>query len=203
MRALRLRGLRLGLLGVALGVYAASTSRIGAQRFEEYSGGNTEATSLEWRIHAWSSVLGAWRENPVLGNGVGSTQSPTILGGHIPHNEYVRLLAETGVVGLVVVVGLGLWVALRLRARMRLAQHPAAAAFGLAVVTGFAVNALAANTMLYSSSFYLALFAVGACWRIAREDLELPAARGEAAGEDCAPNGGRWVTDPESKSPTR
>jgi len=194
----------LGLLGVALGLYAASTSRVGAQRFAEYSSDNTGDTSLDWRIHAWASVLNAWRANPALGNGTGSSQSPTILQGNIPHNEYVRLLAETGVVGLVAAVALGLWVAARLRARMRTAQHPAAAAFGLAVVTGLAVNALAANTMLYTTSFYLALFAIGACWRIAREDPAvetLPGAPG--TGEDRAPIGGRWVTDPDPKSPTR
>ncbi len=186
----------LGLLGVALGIYAATTSRVGAQRFAEYSSDNTEGTSLDWRIHAWGSVLNAWRRNPVLGNGIGATQSPTILQGNIPHNEYVRLLAEVGLVGLLAVVVLGLWLAARLRGRMHTARYPAAAAFGLAVLTGIAVNALAANTMLYSVSFYTALFALGACWRISGE------AQPET-GEDLAPIGGRWVTDPEPKSPTR
>ena len=186
----------LGLLGVALGVYAASISRVGAERFAEYSSDNTETTSLAWRVHAWGSVLGAWRRNPVLGNGVGTSESDLILAGNIPHNEYVRLLAETGLVGLAVVVALGVWLAVRLRSRMRSARYPAAAAFGLAVLTGLAVNALAANTMLYSVSFYLALFAIGACWRISAEAAPAP-------GEDVAPNGGRWVTDPLPKSPTR
>lgn len=183
----------LGLLGLALGAYAATTSRVGAARLAEYSSDNTEGTSLDWRIHAWANVLGAWRRNPVLGNGIGATQSDSIIEGNIPHNEYVRLLAETGVVGLAVVVGVGLWFALRLRARMRSATYPAAAAFGLAIITGLAVNSLAANTMLYSVPFYVALFAVGACWRITRP----------REGEDLALNGGRWVTDPMAKSPTR
>ena len=186
----------LGLLGVALAVYAASTSRIGAERFAEYSPDNTEGTSLDWRIHAWGSVLAAWRRNPVFGNGIGSAQSDSIIQGNIPHNEYVRLLAETGLVGLGLVVTLGVWLALRLRRRMHTARFPAAAAFGLAIVTGLAVNALAANTMLYSVSFYVALFAIGACWRITNEPPPGP-------GEDLAPNGGRWVTDPVPKSPTR
>lgn len=176
----------LGAAGVLLGVYAATTSRVGAQRIAEYTGDSGRDTSLEWRIQAWGNVMNAWREQPVFGHGVGATQSPTILAGHIPHNEYVRILAETGVVGLALVLGLGLWLA----GRLRRAREGAPAALGLAVLTGLAVNALAANTLLYSVSTYTALFVLAACWRLSR-------------GEVPAPNGGRAVEEVRAKSPSR
>jgi len=184
----------LGLLGVALGVYAALTSQIGAQRLEEYNGSRSETTSLEWRFEAWGAVLAAWRRNPLWGNGVGSTLSPSILQGNIPHNEYVRLLAELGVIGLAVVVFLTVAYARAMASRRRSSPYPAASAFAIAALTGTAVNAFAANTMLYSVSFYVTLFVLGACWRISQS---VPG----AVGEDSAPIERRWATDPD-RTPT-
>ncbi|NLF05711.1 MAG: O-antigen ligase family protein [Actinomycetales bacterium] len=181
----------LSLLGVALAVYAATTSQVGAQRLAEYSSSNTEETSFAWRIQAWGHVLDFWRANPVWGNGIGSTSSPTVLGGSIPHNEYVRLLAELGLVGLGAVLVLGALVARALARRVHTSAYPAASALALAALAGTAVNALAANTMLYSVSFYTTLFVIGGCWRLSMTSPVVT-----PAGEDPGHIARRWVTSP-------
>lgn len=164
----RLGRIVLGTVGGALVVYAAVTSDVGTRRLTELTAG-TGDNSVTWRFHAWDKVLDAWRANPVLGNGIGATQSDSILAGNIPHNEYVRLLAEGGVVGLALVLGLGLWLTARFVGRLRSGGDRPSSALALAVIAGLAVNALAANTALYTVAFYLALFMVAGSWRVGRE----------------------------------
>lgn len=156
----------LGTATVGLAVFAAVNSRIGAQRLSEFGGGPGGNASFQWRLQAWDKVLDAWRVHPWLGNGVGSTQSDLILVGSIPHNEYVRLLAEVGVVGTVVVLLVGLRYAFVMIGRLRAGYGPPAASLALATLGGLAVNGLAANTMLYSASFYVALFILAAAARV-------------------------------------
>lgn len=174
----------LGVVGLGLAAYAAVTSSVGAERLSEYTGPGTEETSFEWRVLAWEQVLDAWRRHPVFGNGIGSTYSDAILRGNIPHNEYVRLLAEIGVVGLLAVIVGALWYAHRMHQLMKAGHAPKACALALAILAGLAVNALAANTALYTVAFYLALFTLAACWRIAQDSVR---AEPSAAG----PNGRR------------
>lgn len=185
----------LSTLGLALAVYAATTSRVGAQRLAEYSQSSGEETSLAWRVQAWEHVLAFWRSNPVWGNGIGSTTSPTVLGGHIPHNEYVRLLAELGVVGLAGILVVTALTARSLVRSGRVSSTPAASAFALATLAGLAVNALAANTMMYTVAFCTALYIVGACWRISHQT------EGDQTGEDLARIERRWATAP-GQTPT-
>jgi len=175
----------LSIIGVGLAVYAAVTSQVGAQRLAEYTGGSSEETSFAWRVQAWGEVLAFWRANPVWGNGIGSTAAPTVLGGAIPHNEYVRLLAELGLVGLGLTLVAGILLARSLVRAGRTSPYPAAGALALATLTGMAVNALAANTMLYSVSFYVSLFVMGSCWRLVQ---------GEQASEDPGEITHRWDT---------
>jgi len=181
----------LSLVGVGLAVFAATTSQVGAQRLEEYSGSNSDETSLAWRFEAWTHVLDFWRTNPVWGNGIGSTSSPAVLGGSIPHNEYVRLLAEVGLIGLGATILFGVLLTRSLLRTVHASAYPAASALALAALAGTAVNALAANTMLYSVSFYATLFVLGACWRLAQTAPLLT-----PAGEDPGQIARRWVTSP-------
>lgn len=159
----------LGLLALAVAVVMALDSKAGAGRLTEYtSGGSVDDTSLGWRFQAWAKVLAVWREHPVLGNGIGATTSGIIL--HtIPHNEYVRLLAEVGVVGLAAVVLLVVWYAVAMTRRLLSGAPRAVCALGLAVLAGSVINGLAANTMLYTVSFMTTVFILSGCWRIARD----------------------------------
>ncbi|WP_315095900.1 O-antigen ligase family protein [uncultured Cellulomonas sp.] len=163
----RMHRVVLGLLAVVVTVVAAINSQIGATRFSEFSGG-TEDTSLGWRYQAWAKVLAAWHEHPVFGNGLGATTSGIILKS-IPHNEYVRMLAEVGVVGLTVLSLLALWYAVAMLRRLLAGSPRSVCALGLAVLVGTMVNAIAANTMLYTVAFMTTVYVLSACWRIARE----------------------------------
>ena len=160
---------------LAVGAFVALSSDVATQRIDEFTNPQADKpTSLEWRFSAWADVLTAWRRHPVFGNGLGSTLARTIVPGNIPHNEYVRLLAEVGVVGFAAVLGLAVGVAVMFRRVARISREPVAAAFGLSVLAGTAINALASNTLLYSPSFYTTLFILGGCWRVLRQSTIPP-----------------------------
>ncbi|MBC7883019.1 MAG: O-antigen ligase family protein [Anaerolineae bacterium] len=68
--------------------------------------------SFVWRLAQWTYLLDAWKASPVFGYGLetSSALSPLHNGAH---NDYVRALAETGIVGLGLY--LGLWAAVLTR----------------------------------------------------------------------------------------
>ena len=61
--------------------------------------------SFYWRIVQWYSIIEAWKENPILGYGLSTTRSFAVFD-NSAHNDYVRALAETGIVGFILFVGL-------------------------------------------------------------------------------------------------
>ena len=72
-------------------------------------------TSLAWRLHKWKILLPEWERSPLVGRGLGTTLTTRATApgdyysGKPPHNEYIRYLVETGVVGLAILLfGLGL-----------------------------------------------------------------------------------------------
>ncbi len=58
--------------------------------------GNSQNTFMG-RVNFWEILLNKSLDHPFVGHGIGTTRE---FFGHIPHNDYVRLLFETGVVGL-------------------------------------------------------------------------------------------------------
>ncbi len=59
-----------------------------------------DQNSFNWRISQWYVVLTAWQQSPIFGYGLGlSTQ--LVSNQLLPHNDYIRAMAEGGVVGLV------------------------------------------------------------------------------------------------------
>jgi len=158
LRHARLERVILVLVGVGLVAYLAATSSVGQSRLSEF-----------WRFEAWAKVLDAWHQHPIFGNGVGATRAGVILVGNIPHNEYVRILAENGVVGLAFVLIVAIVFAVRIR-RAISTSPDFAPSLALALLAGTFVNAIAANTFLYSTSTYLTLFVLAGCWRIARTE---------------------------------
>jgi hypothetical protein len=77
---------------------------------ESHGGGSTSAI---WRLTMWRSVIHSYADGSawqwVFGRGLGASYASF---GILPHNDYLRLLLETGVVGLVAFLGL-CWSALR------------------------------------------------------------------------------------------
>ncbi len=157
--------------GVA--VFAFVATPLGSHRIARASTTNlaeANGSSLSWRIHKWEQLLPDWERAPVVGHGLGTTiTEPGAPGdryaGEPPHNEYVRLLVETGVLGL----ALALWGVAILILRIlgtkralpvRAPGIPDAPTLALVIAVGCLVNSLADNTLLDSPTCYAAALIV-------------------------------------------
>lgn len=64
----------------------------------------SDQNSFNWRLAQWNYLLTAWRKSPILGYGLGT--APYM--GNIfsaAHNDYVRALFESGIVGFIAFLG--------------------------------------------------------------------------------------------------
>jgi O-antigen ligase len=171
----------------ALVLLAFFATPFGSQRLAKESSTNLATAETEkpnsdfaWRLHKWETLMPDWERHPLLGQGLGTTLTePAItknaFAGLPPHNEYVRYLVETGVIGLMILVWALALLSRRL-VRMRRAFRTInidafnAATLTIVVVIGCLVNALADNTLLDTPAAYAATLIVAAT-------LSLPAAQ--------------------------
>jgi hypothetical protein len=136
------------------------------------------------RFAAWSTVLTKFFEpNPVIGSGIGATQnfyySQSGGGIGVIHSEYVRLLAEVGVVGLALFVVAMFVYLYRLADTYRRAPKSDAGKYALAALGGlvaYLIFIATDNGFDYVNGFGIYVFALVAMSEKARE-LELAAAR--------------------------
>ncbi len=152
-------------LGSARIASESNTSLASAERGEANS-------TLAWRLNKWKTLLPDWEASPVYGQGLGSTVTEAPIAGNEyagdpPHNEYLRYLVETGVIGLATLAfGLALLIRSLLRRRRIIGSAAEgtlnAPLLGLVVLAGCMVNALADNTVLYSTASYAAALIIGA-----------------------------------------
>jgi O-antigen ligase len=194
--------LRPGSLRLKLGCYMAAAlvvvaflaTPLGAERFANESSTNLSSaqrgaadSSLAWRLYKWGTLIPEWERAPFLGHGLGTTvtvegNAENTTAGKVPHNEYLRYLVETGIIG----IGILLWAIVlllrRLSLRRRLRGVPDARALGIAVVVGCLVNAIADNTFLYSNTGYAAALIVAAALA-----LPVSASKGSSAIVDGHP----------------
>ncbi|RAY11393.1 hypothetical protein DPM19_30685 [Actinomadura craniellae] len=118
------------------------------------------AGSLSWRFEHWGRALDLVGANPVTG--VGPAAARALLGREV-HNDYLRALVETGLVGLLACLALLAALALTARRALREARSPLAR--GVAVGFAGCVAALAlfavADNVLTSVAvlWYLLVFA--------------------------------------------
>jgi putative inorganic carbon (hco3(-)) transporter len=152
-------------LGTARVAKESSTSITAAERGEAN-------TTLAWRFHKWKTLLSEWDRAPLVGKGLGTTTTVEgipgdVYTGALPHNEYIRYLVETGVVGLATLLcGLGILIRSLVR-RRRVLDSPRSdasnqATLAIVVVGGCLVNSLADNTFLNSPTCYAAALIVTA-----------------------------------------
>jgi O-antigen ligase len=142
-----------------------STSLAAAER------GETTST-LDTRLYRWKTLLPQWEGSPVVGRGLGTTTTAdntatNRLNSLLPHNEYIRYLVETGLVGLAILLfSVGLLISRLLRRRRVPSSLKAstfnAASLALVIVIGCLVNSLADNTLLNSPTGYAAALIVAA-----------------------------------------
>jgi O-antigen ligase len=125
--------------------------------------GETTST-LDTRLYRWKTLLPQWEESPVYGRGLGTTTTSentraNRLNSLLPHNEYIRYLVETGIVGLLILVA-GLTTLIRALLRRRQTDRSSeasdfnASSLALVIVVGCLVNSLADNTLLNSPTGY-------------------------------------------------
>jgi O-antigen ligase len=143
----------------------SSTSLAAAER------GETTST-LDTRLYRWKTLLPEWERSPVFGRGLGTTTTTentaaNRLNGLLPHNEYIRYLVETGVVGLMLLLAaLAVLVRGLVRRRNVLDTQRTSAlnapSLAIAIVVGCLVNSLADNTLLNSPTGYAAALIVAA-----------------------------------------
>jgi O-antigen ligase len=142
-----------------------STSLTAAER------GETTST-LDVRLYRWKTLLPEWEGSPVFGRGIGTTTTTESTATNrlnflLPHNEYIRYLVETGVVGLAILLA-GLALLLRNLIRRRKTPGTLAAgtlnapALAIAILAGCLVNSLADNTLLNSPTCYAATLILAA-----------------------------------------
>jgi O-antigen ligase len=134
--------------------------------------GQKPNSDLAWRFHKWKTLIPDWERSPLFGRGLGTTTTEAAIpknafAGYPPHNEYVRYLVETGVVGFIILLG-ALTVLLRRLVRRRRIPGTAdagtfnAATLALTIVVGCLVNSLADNTLLNTPTSYAAALIVAA-----------------------------------------
>jgi O-antigen ligase len=145
---------------------------LGGHRIARASSTGAEAngTSLAWRFHKWKTLLPQWERSPVVGRGIGTTVTEAgVFGdqfaGEPPHNEYVRYLVETGLVGLAILLGGVTLLISHILSRSRGLRPQDADTLGapslaIVIVVGCLVNSLADNTLLDSPTCYAAALIV-------------------------------------------
>jgi O-antigen ligase len=160
-------------------VLAFFATPLGAQRVASESSTSLAAaergeanTSLDWRLHKWKTLLPKWDKSPLFGQGLGTTTTEEVIPGNRfagkpPHNEYIRYLVETGLVGFILLLGA---LTILIRSLIRRRRIPGtlatgtlnAATLALVIVIGCLVNSLADNTLLNSPTGYAAALILAA-----------------------------------------
>lgn len=167
-RATLAAGSALLLLAVAVVLSPLGQGRIA--EFRVAPGPTTPDNSVTWRFNAWGKILDAWRESPVLGRGLGATVEGGILETNIGHNEYLYVLAEMGLIGLVIVLGL---VVAYVASMGRFQQQGASRlnlALALALLGGTAVNSAIDNPLHFSPSMFVVAFLLATVYRISSRE---------------------------------
>lgn len=124
-----------------------------------------DGNSFNWRVAQWTFLLDAWRNSPLLGHGLNTSSFLTIWENYA-HNDYVRSLAEQGVVGFIsfllflaaqAIYLVKLMVSLPVGSRKRNLCF-VLFAFLVASLIGMATDNLWSHTALYS--YWWAMFGV-------------------------------------------
>jgi O-antigen ligase len=180
--------LRPGSFRLKAGTFAVATlivvgflaTPLGAQRLENETSTRLNSgsaqnemanTSFAWRVDKWRTLIPKWEQAPLVGQGLGTTVTEESAGeavsangtiGSVPHNEYLRYLVETGAIGLMILLWAIVLLVRSLARRRGTFDGPDAGTLGIAIVVGCLVNALADNTILYTTTGYAAALIVAA-----------------------------------------
>lgn len=124
-----------------------------------------DENSFNWRVAQWTFLLKAWQNSPLLGHGLNTSSLLTIFNNYA-HNDYVRALAEQGIIGLwSFLMFLGAQAVYLIKLMISLPAKSlkrdlcfVLLAFLVAMLLGMAADNLWSHTTLYS--YWWALFAL-------------------------------------------
>lgn len=134
-----------------------------------------DGNSANWRIAQWSFLIDAWKQAPFLGYGLGTSKYITYFQNYA-HNDYLRFLAETGIIGFTSFIAfLGVQVAFLIKylrdsplgsPRRRLCVTMLA--IFVAIIFGMATDNVWSHTTLFF--YWWLLFAI-AGWREEQQSM--------------------------------
>jgi len=77
--------------------------------------GDAVTNSFTWRIVNWKMLLGIWIDKPMMGFGLNTTGLANPWHNYAAHNDFLRFLVETGVIGFIIYIWFlfKIWVNLR------------------------------------------------------------------------------------------
>ncbi|HEY9622349.1 MAG TPA: O-antigen ligase family protein [Crinalium sp.] len=117
----------------------------------------TDGNSFNWRIAQWTFLLDAWKRSPLLGYGLDTCRFLTVQESY-SHNDYIRFIAEEGIIGF------ALFLIFLVAQFVRLIQLSRSTLTGsskqnlcfslLAVMTSMVVGMLAGNIWDHTTLFY-------------------------------------------------
>jgi O-antigen ligase len=133
--------------------------------------------SFDWRFGNWHTLLDAWREKPLIGHGSGTTNSLVTPQDALPHSEVMRLLVETGIVGLFV-FGTAVFALLIALLRTTRASPPVASygVVAVSIVMGALVHSLADNVWSQTAGMYGLAVVIGCALGLLRSERDVAAA---------------------------
>jgi O-antigen ligase len=118
----RIRGLALGAVALAIVIALAlaapsalhQRTELAVQEFEQAQPGTASQTSVGLRLEFYRNTLALIRERPLLGFGTGGFRlayekqvaGSSMIPAHNPHNQYLLLMAELGIPGLLILLTL-------------------------------------------------------------------------------------------------
>jgi O-antigen ligase len=140
---------------------------------------SADANSFNWRIAQWTFLLQSWSNHPLFGHGLGTALEVSVFKKEA-HNDYIRFLVETGLVGFVSFILLLFAQGVRLIQLLRASTHSIAQhnlvrtllAFFIAVVIGMLTGNIWGQTA--PLFYWWTLFAVtGWDWTATSPTLEM------------------------------
>ncbi len=137
-----------------------------------------DGNSANWRIAQWAFLIDAWKQAPFLGYGLGTSKYITYFQNYA-HNDYLRFLAETGIIGFIsFILFLGMQIAFLVKyLRNSLLGSPrrklcvTMIAIFVAIVLGMATDNVWSHTTLFF--YWWLLFAIAGWGDEKAEELKI------------------------------
>jgi O-antigen ligase len=162
------------LLAIIFAVSPFGSSRIGAlphTRLPWDIVGRTN-NSLEWRLYNWWHLLAAWRMQPILGHGLGSTIQLVRPIDFVTHSDLLKFIVEGGIVGASFAIGLIGWAftATTHAVRGGPVRDRLLATVMLSVLIGLGLQSFAQNTSANTALLYMLVVLLVPLWRPGRDN---------------------------------